>query len=318
VKPLVSILIPCYNADQWLADTVKSALAQTWDNTEIIVVDDGSTDGSLAIAQSFEAANLKVISQPNQGASAARNRALRTAQGDFIQYLDADDLLARDKIERQIELLLKHQNCIAAGAWARFYRSIDEATFKPEPVWQEMLPVDWLICSWEGGGMMHPAAWLAPRAIVEAAGLWNENLSLNDDGEYFSRVILASHQIKFCAGARSYYRSGISGSLSGTTSAAGLESAFQSLELCTSYLLNQENNPRTRHACATALQRFIYATYPDATNLVQKAEKKVHHLGGSDLQPTGGTVFQILANTVGWKQAKQFQRRFSRSKQCRA
>jgi glycosyltransferase involved in cell wall biosynthesis len=312
VKPLVSILIPCYNAEQWLADSVKSVLTQTWGKTEIIVVDDGSTDGSLAIAKSFKAPNLKVIRQPNQGASAARNRALRTAQGEFIQYLDADDLLAPDKIERQVGLLLDHPNCVTAGKWARFYQSIDEATFNPEPVWQEMSPVEWLICSWEGGGMMHPAAWLVPRAIAEVAGNWNENLSLNDDGEYFSRVILASQRIKFCAGANSYYRSGISGSLSGTTSGAGLVSAFQSLELCTRYLLNQEHSPRTRHACATAFQRFIYATYPDAPDLVQKAETSVQNLGGSHLKPEGGTLFQMLAAIVGWKQARQFQNLYSR------
>ncbi len=96
MKPLVSILIPCYNAEAWLAQTLESALAQTWSPTEIIVVDDGSKDRSLEIAKAFEPRGVKVISQHNQGASAARNRAFQESQGDFIQYLDADDLLAPD------------------------------------------------------------------------------------------------------------------------------------------------------------------------------------------------------------------------------
>lgn len=104
MEPLVSILIPCYNAEKWLAETLESALAQTWDNIEIIVVDDGSTDKSLAVAKQFEPDGVKVISQANKGASAARNRAFQESQGDFIQYLDADDLLVPDKIELQVKL----------------------------------------------------------------------------------------------------------------------------------------------------------------------------------------------------------------------
>ena len=75
MRPLVSILIPAYNSEEWLAQTLRSAMAQTWDRKEIIVVDDGSKDGTLAVARSFESDIVKVFTQPNQGASAARNNA---------------------------------------------------------------------------------------------------------------------------------------------------------------------------------------------------------------------------------------------------
>lgn len=313
MKPLVSILIPCYNSEQWISETLESAIAQTWPNKEIIVIDDGSTDNGLEIAKSFESSTLKVISQHNQGASAARNRAFQESQGDFIQYLDADDLLAPDKIERQVKLLSSEGNSdfVASGEWARFYNSPTEANFIREPVWNNMPPVDWLICSWEGGGMMHPAAWLVPHGIAQAAGLWNEErLSLcpNDDGEYFCRVVLASKAVKFCPRAKSYYRSCISSSLSGLRSPAAWESVLCSLELCTSHLLTVENSSRTRHASATAFQRFIYSAYPDMPDLVKKAEAKVQFLGGSDLKPGGSSIFQFLCNTVGWKLARQIQK----------
>jgi glycosyltransferase involved in cell wall biosynthesis len=312
MKLLVSILIPCYNAVPWLAETLESALAQTWLHKEIILVDDGSTDQSLVIAKEFESKGVKVISQPNRGASAARNRALQEAQGDFIQYLDADDLLAPDKIERQIRLIedshCHHYQYVVAGEWARFYNSFVEAKFIPEPVWNDMLPVDWLVCSWEGGGMMHPAAWLVPRAIAEKAGLWNENLSLNDDGEYFFRVMLASQGVKFCVGAKSYYRSGFSGSLSGRKSRKSWESAFLSLELCSSHLLDRENSWRTRRVCATAFQRFVYSAYPNDLELVQRAEEKVRSFGGSELKPSGNYFFQILSRAMGWKAVRRIQK----------
>src|SRR5690349_12910162 len=100
---LVSILIPAFNAERWLGETIESALNQTWPSKEIIIVDDGSADDTLRVARSFASSTVKVISQENSGACAARNRALAEAQGDFVQWLDADDLLAPDKIARQLE-----------------------------------------------------------------------------------------------------------------------------------------------------------------------------------------------------------------------
>jgi glycosyltransferase involved in cell wall biosynthesis len=308
MQPLVSILIPCYNADRWLAETIESALAQTWENKEIIIVDDGSTDGSLAIAQRFESPQVKVIHQENQGQSASENRALQEAQGDFIQYLDADDLLALDKIERQVMLLGDgNSEFVAAGEWARFCKSPQEAIFTPEAVWETMPSVDWLVCSWEGGGMMHGAAWLIPRNIVERAGGWNKDLSLINDFDYFCRVLLASQGVEFCWGAKSYYRSGLANSLSGAKSRRAFESAFQSTELGVKHLLTVENSQRTRHACATAWQRLVYSTYPKAIDLVTQAEANIKQLGGTRLPCDGGPRFQRVAQLMGWKAAKRVQ-----------
>lgn len=311
-QPLVSILIPCYNAEKWLAETLESALAQTWENTEIIVVDDGSTDGSLEIAKTFESKNLKVISQENRGASAARNRALIECQGNFIQYLDADDLIAPDKIELQVKLLIveKNINCIASAKWARFIDRFTDSMFIEEPIWNTMSPVDLLICSWNGGGMMPLHAWLIPRSISERTGLWDESLSLNDDGEYFCRVVLASEKVEFCKNAKSYYRSNLPNSLSQKNSKSNFNSAFRSCQLCANHLLKTEDSSRTRKTCATVFQRFIYSVYPDEPTLVQKSEMMVQELGGTDLQPSGGAIFQALAHTIGWKPARQIQKLF--------
>ncbi|MEM1394503.1 MAG: glycosyltransferase family A protein [Cyanobacteria bacterium P01_H01_bin.150] len=308
MTPLVSILIPAYNSEEWISETIESAIAQTWNNIEIIIVDDGSKDNTFAVAKKYGSAKIKVISQPNKGASASRNRAFREAQGDFIQYLDADDLLAPDKIELQIRLAENTtSDFLIAGEWARFYQNFSEALFVPQTLWADMLPVDWLLCAWENHYMMHPAAWLVPRKLSQMAGSWNENLSLDDDGEYFGRVILASQGVKFCWGAKSYYRSGISGSLSGSKSQKAWESAFLSLSLGTSSLLAIENSPRTRHASATVFQRFVYEVYPDALNLRQKAELKVQEFGGSSIKPSGGVMFQILSGVLNWKCAKLIQ-----------
>ena len=105
MKPLVSIIIPAYNAEEWIDQTIQSAIAQTWPRKEIIVVDDGSTDRTAEIARRFASKEVLVVSTENQGLSAAVNHAFRLSQGDYIQELDADDLLAPDKIERQLAAL---------------------------------------------------------------------------------------------------------------------------------------------------------------------------------------------------------------------
>src|ERR1700722_18397770 len=103
MKPLVSILIPAYNGEAWISSTLRSAIAQTWERKEIIVVDDGSTDQTLTVARRFESELVTVISQKNQGAAATRNNAFALCKGDYIQWLDADDLMAPDKTSLQME-----------------------------------------------------------------------------------------------------------------------------------------------------------------------------------------------------------------------
>jgi len=309
VKPLVSILIPAYNAAPWLGETLQSVLTQTWLKKEIIIVDDGSTDDTLTIAKRIRSSNIKVIEQTNRGASAARNIALREAQGDFIQFLDADDLLAPDKIETQMKVFADWgSSAVAAGAWARFCTTTSEARFIQQPLWNDMSPVEWLVCEMQGGGMMIPAAWIVPRSIAERAGPWNEALTLHDDGEYFARVVLASDGVRFCHGALCFYRSGVRTSLSNSYSNAAIESAYKCRELCVEHLLAREDSPRTRRACATVLQNFVYWIYPAAPELVRQAESKIKLLGGITHKPEGGKIFKSLTRVIGWKAARRLGR----------
>ena len=313
MPPLVSILIPAYNAEPYLAETLRSALAQTWARKEIVVVDDGSKDGTAAVARSFADAGIRFLAQPNAGAAAARNRAFRGCSGDYIQYLDADDLLAPDKIEVQLRRLEEEgPDCVAACRWGRFFGRPETAWFVPEPFWTDLPPVDWLVSCRERVSMMHPGAWLVPRRVVERAGPWDESLSLNDDGEYFCRVVLASHKVCFCADAVSYYRSGLPSSLSGSKSAAAWLSEFRSVERSTAHLLAREDSPRVRRACARQYQNFVYAAYPDVPDLIRQAEQRVAGLGGGSLPCPGGPKFRLVAGLLGWRGTKRLQRMFQR------
>src|SRR5262249_23763397 len=193
MKPLVSILIPAYNAEEWIAETLQSAVSQTWENKEIIVVDDGSKDGTFEAAQKFSP-RVRVVKQENRGAAAARNNALSLCRGSYIQWLDADDLLSPDKISRQMAVAQGRQDnrLLLSCAWGGFMYRSNRANFNPTPLWNNLKPAEWLIRKLGQNLYMQPATWLVSRELTETAGLWNTELKVDDDGEYFCRVLLQS------------------------------------------------------------------------------------------------------------------------------
>ena len=305
MTPLVSILVPCHNASAWIRETLDSALAQTWPRCEIIVVDDGSTDDSLALARAFGARGIRVVAQSNQGASAARNHAVRLSRGEFIQFLDADDLLSPGKIAAQVALLaVRPVGTLATCAWGRFTGDPKSARFVDDAVFRDFAPCDFLVLAGNTGAMMHPSAWLVPRDIAARAGPWNAALSLNDDGEYFCRVLLASTGMAFSAdaNAKSFYRSGLLGSLSNQRGENARRSHFKSLELIEHHLLAAEDSPRTRRALANHWQRFVHDFFPKPADLITKAEARVVALGGAThAEPPMGPKTAALACAIGWK-----------------
>ena len=314
--PLVSVLVPAYNAERYLGEALDSVLTQTWPRLEVIVVDDGSKDATLEVARGYESESVKVVAQPeNRGQTAALNRALEEASGDYIQYFDADDVLAPGKIEAQVRRLeTEPPETIATSQWARFRNNdLGTAAFRRMHDWRDYEePLEWLVDDWTGRGTMPPGAWLYPRSVVEQAGPWNEELTLNNDMEYFTRAVLAAERIAFCSEARIYYRSGHE-SLSRRSDAKALTSLFDVIRLSTQYLLTRENSQRTRHAAACYWQVFLYLAYPDVPDLVRQAEERVERLGGGSRKASVSRPFRPIRDLIGWKPAVRLQRVYTQS-----
>jgi len=308
-RPLVSVLIPCFNAERYIGETIDSVLGQTWPEIEIVIVNDGSTDRSSHEIGRFAARpNLMVLDRPNKGAAASRNEALRHSRGEFIQYLDADDLLSPEKIELQVRRIENQRYSIASAEWGRFYTMPDEAEFQAEEVWRDLAPLDWLALSRRDGlGMMFPALWLVPRSVVVAAGPWAEDLSLTDDMEFFTRVLLSSERVLFSAGARCYYRSGVRGSLSGRKTPAAWDSQFRAIDLCERSVLAREDSDRMRRGFALSWQHLAHACHPYHRELAKNALMRARALHAVHVDPGGGPAFRCVARLFGWRLARRLQ-----------
>jgi glycosyltransferase involved in cell wall biosynthesis len=308
--PLVSILIPAYNAEAWISDTLRSAIAQTWEQKEIIVVDDGSTDQTLAVARQFESDQLKVVTQRNQGAAATRNNAFLLSKGDYIQYLDADDLMGPGKIRQQMDALGQSVNkrILLSGSWGSFIYRYRQTKFIPSALWSDLSPVEWLVRKMGQNLYMQTASWLVSRELVEAAGPWDTRLLGDDDGEFFCRVLLASEGVRFVPEAKVFYRSSGASSLSYIgRSDQKLVAQMCSMQLHISYLRSLEDSERTRAACVKYLQNWLIFFYPERMDIVAQAEKIALDLDGTLQPPQLSWKYSWIRAMFGWPLAKRAQ-----------
>jgi glycosyltransferase involved in cell wall biosynthesis len=309
LRPLVSILIPAFNAQEWIADTLRSAVAQTWKHKEIIVVDDGSTDQTLDIARQFESSCVRVFTQKNQGAAATRNKAFSLSQGDYIQWLDADDLLAPDKIARQLEALHQDESkrILLSSAWGKFIYRYHKAKFNPTALWCDLSRAEWLRRKMEQNLHMQTATWLVSRELTEAAGPWNTQLLGDDDGEYFCRILLASDGVRFVPEARVFYRA-----TPNSLSYIGLSdrkvvAQWRSMQLHIGYLRSLEDSPRVRAACVRYMQNWLIHFYPERLDLVEQMQQVAGELGGKLEIPHLSWKYSWIEAIFGWRLAKRAQ-----------
>lgn len=307
--PLVSILIPAFNAQEWIAETLRSAIAQTWKPKEIIVVDDGSTDQTLEIARQFESQSVCVVSQENQGAAAARNKALALSQGEYIQWLDSDDLLDCDKIAKQMQFSERRsRRTLLSSPWGRFKYRYYRARFVPTALWCDLTPTEWLLRKMEQNLYMQTATWLVSRELTEATGPWDTRLLGDDDNEYFCRVLLASDGVRFVPDAKVYYRSFGYGSLSYVgLSDKRIEAHWLSMQLHLRYLRSLEDSDRARAACVRYLQTWLHYFYPQRLDIVRMAEQTARELGGQLQLPRLSWKYACLQNVFGWGLARRTQ-----------
>lgn len=318
-SPLVSVIIPAYNVSRWIKQSIASAQAQTWPAVEVVVVNDGSTDNTLDLAKLHSGPSVRVIDAPNRGAASARNLGIAASKGDYLQFLDADDLLSQDKIAAQMERLAQEPPKRLVTSGLVFFTD-------GEPPEQGLaidglphagdcdFPLAFLLRLYglDGpAGMIQTSQWLVPRAVADAAGPWDESLSVDDDGEYFARVVACSSGVRHVPRGQVFYRKHPAhGSLSDTwrRSEARLASGIRALHGKRAVLSRLGVDPRGLRTLAPLYCEWALAAYPRFPALCREAIDGARSCGVPNPTPhLATTKGRLLESLVGWRLARRIQ-----------
>lgn len=204
--PEVSVIIPCYNASMTIAETIESALIQAV-NTEIIVIDDGSTDNSAEIIRAF-GARVSGGFGPNRGASAARNEGTMRARGRFLQYLDADDILAPETLRKRLDALESTGAEVAYTDWQKIVEGRDGNFDHGEVIVPNAgLDAEDIETSCASGAFWcPPAALLYRRTIVDQIGQWRSEFPVIQDARFLFDAAAAGARFVHVSGIGAHYR----------------------------------------------------------------------------------------------------------------
>ena len=308
-SPVVSIVIPAYNAQDFIRDSVQSALDQTLKRIEVIVVDDGSQDSTAAVVNEIADPRVKLLKQSNSGQSAAANRGANAASGQFIKFFDADDWMNPFHIESQLEAVQHSPGSVASCRWGFFNESPTVSYVRTEHTNKDYdNPVDWIVDSLHlDEGMMGGWMWLIPRELLVRSGGWNESLTLNNDFDFSIRILLASSGVRFAKDAVYSYREGVKGAMTGARGETAMKSLARTTELGCAALLEREDSARTRCVCADRWQKAEYVFFPDFIELADEAARHVASLGGSDFRIEGGRLLRVFLKFTDWRTARRLQ-----------
>lgn len=239
-NPLISVIIPVFNRASVVGETLNSLISQSYKNWECIIVDDGSTDKTEVVVDEFVQKDKRftLAKRPpdrKKGASPCRNLGLDLAQGDFVQFLDSDDLLENTKFEEQISLLQEFPPLtLVTCKWGSFNSSSSLRVKTKYRSYQNFSPGVKLLYNFgKNDEYFPPIVYLVSRELIQKAGRWDETIpnNPNDDGEYFTRVLMNTERVIFCENTSAYYRAGNTDRLSLLDDREKIQSIIESWKL---------------------------------------------------------------------------------------
>ena len=180
--PVISVIVPVFNGEKTISETIRSILNQTFQDLEILIINDGSTDNTLEILSEFEDERIKIFSYENGGLPVARNRGIEQSSGDFVTFLDADDLWEPEKLEEQLKSLRHNPKAGVSYSWTSFIDENSQFLYAWEPVYYsgDVYP-DLLLRNFISSG----SNIMIKRSVIEKAGYFDPNLKSVEDWDYY-------------------------------------------------------------------------------------------------------------------------------------
>ena len=195
MSPRVSVLIPTWNREKYLGEAIESVLVQTYRDYEIVVVDDGSTDGTAELVKQYD--KVRYVWQPHAGIPAARNRALEEARGELIAWLDSDDLYAPIKLEKQVAYLDAHPECQIVFCLPVGFSEIEYSSMMP----RQKKVMD----AYKRGYNRSLSSACIHRKLFETLGNFNPDYGRGEDTEWTARACVRGLDIGHCLEGRLYF-----------------------------------------------------------------------------------------------------------------
>lgn len=295
---LASVIIPCYNAERWVAEAVQSCLDQTHRPLEIIVVDDGSTDRSVEILKGF-GSRIILEAGPHVNGNHARNRGIALASGQYFQFLDADDYLLPDKIARQVEFLEQTGADVVYGDWYRQHHMADGTQHRGKTIvpGEYADPLAMLLCS---HGLL-PLSLLYRRESVLRSGGWDETLPAAQDWDFILSVVLSGVRLRYQPGCHAVYRVHGICTVSTSNPLRLYESCCTVLDKYEKKLAVQGRLTRDYKSCL-ALSHFILARnyYGHSRAKFREHLRKAHVLCPG-FQPNGTLMYRWARCLLGYE-----------------
>lgn len=307
----VSVVIPCRNAEPFLAEAIESVLAQRGVEVETVVVDDGSSDASWRIAQSY-GGRIVAVRQEGRGACHARNSGARLATGTHLMFLDADDVLGAGALAALLGALDGRTDRVAACGWSwlvragRWWRVVPGLPLEP--------PQGDAVAGWLEGWYVPPCAVLWPREAFEATGGWDETVLADQDGDLMLRALIGGVAIAAAAGGHAYYRDHGSArmSVSKDISAAALRSRREVIDRAAARLREDGRFEIYRLSIGRAYHRLAKMAYDADPAFALACDRAAARLAGRDAI-AGHRAHRVLCRLVGLDRERRFARAVRRT-----
>lgn len=301
---LVSIVIPCYNQAEWVAEAIESALNQTHPNKEVIVVDDGSTDNSRNVIKQF-GEKITFIASEHCNGNTARNKGFAVSYGEYIQFLDADDYILPEKIAAQVECLEQTGSDIVYGDWRHVYMASDGSSMLGEV--KRNKPMDNVLQELLGGWWTAGMSLLVRRRCITSAGGWDENIQAGQDKDFFISLLLHGASAVYQSGCGSVYRRHEGVSVSTTRRERWLQEHLRVLEKAESLLREKIPDDFNFYAPSLAKGYFHIARnyYDRNIEKMRAIMEKVKSLD-DHFVPQESNLYRFFYRLLGMEQAEKF------------
>lgn len=299
MSKLVSVIIPCFNAERWIAEAIDSCLQQTYPNLEILVIDDGSTDNSLEIIKSY-GDKITWLTQPRSGGNHARNKGFALSQGEYIQFLDADDYILPEKIARQVDFLEHHQADIVYCDWRYQHHLPDGSSYLDKieyPGEQEDI-LESLLANW----WVAVAALFYTRKAVENSDGWDETLPVAQDRDFFLSAVMNGARVAYQPGCYAIYRRYGNLTVSTFSKPLWVECHCRVLEKMKTKLLQANQlTSNYRHAIAKCYfdlaRESLFISYSSYRNLIGQALEIFPQFRGNSHR----LIYRFLTRILGFR-----------------